>query len=460
MAHHQQVVLRDAAPRSVTSAVRRCRIAPRAPHWASRRAARFARPFPLAAALLATTWVAACERELTPPTVRRERLPSGVERVVNRPDPTDSALLPWRWVEELTLSPPDTGVGALMQPSHAVRTRSGLVVVADVNPRAIKVFDRAGRLVRTLGREGSGPGEYRYVQLGIDVDTVVVFDPTQHRLMRFSLDGTLLRTATVSSNFFGPALDVSADGEVFVWSSAGVVRVRRAGARHDTLPRPPEWRGAKAWWEFALPAGVDGDARVVREPIPFLPAREMAIRVDGLLVHGVTDRYELIVSSNGLDSLRVISSVAPAVEIADTTRQRAYERARAGHGVRAFVAPMSRVVQLSDIPRMRPLWSALHADSWCRIWVSLPTASHERGRWEVFDSSGAFLGRVASMQSPLPRGAWSNERYLVIDEDAGGRPVVRVWRLDETPPTGTASTPSHPPVAPAAAVARSAAAPR
>lgn len=409
MADHQQVVLRVASPSAVTRARR--------------------------LVLLALAAGAACAREADRPTTRREIMPGGAERVVNLPATTAGAELPWRWVEELAIAPSDSANGALMQPSHAVRTHSGHIVVADANPRALKVYDPSGRFIRVLGHQGAGPGEYRYIQLGVDVDTVVVFDPSQRRLMRFALDGTLLRTTTVESNFFSAVLDVATDGSAFIWMRDGIQRVGRDGVVRDTIRQPPEWDAGKRWWEFEVPAGPDGDARVAREPIPFVPTREVALRSDGLLLHGTTDRYEVVFSRDGIDTLRVLTSVATPIPLPDSVRERAYREARAGHGVRAFAEPMSKVVSRADIPGAHPLWSALSSDSWQRIWVTLPTSAHRRGRWDVFDSSGTYVGRAPAPKHPLPNGYWTNERFIAIDEDEDGRPVVRVWRLEERPPT-------------------------
>jgi len=340
--------------------------------------------------------------------------------------------LPWSWVEEQRLAPDDTAAGAFFSPTHSVRTHSGHLVVADANPRSIKVFDAAGAFVGTIGREGSGPGEYRYIQLGVDLDTVVVFDPIQRRVMRFALDGTLLRSTEAESNYFGPAMDVAADGSALLRISDAVLRIRRDGTIVDRRPRPPEWSGPRSAWEFQVPSERPGEVRRVREPIPFQPTRVVALRPDAKMVHGTTDRLALVISQSGLDTVGRITGSAPAVPISDSVRALAFARARGGHGVKAYVTPMSQLVRESDIPQTYPLWTSIEVDSWSRVWVTLPTPAQRRGRWEVFDSTGAPLGRVQFPNSPLPRGHWSNGRYVVIDEDSSGRPVIRVWRLVES----------------------------
>lgn len=78
--------------------------------------------------------------------------------------------------------------------SAAHRLPNGEFAIADRLP-AVRLFDAGGRLVRTLGREGEGPGEFRRVtglfQAG---DTLTVFDSNLQRLTRYLASSTLLGT--------------------------------------------------------------------------------------------------------------------------------------------------------------------------------------------------------------------------------------------------------------------------
>ncbi len=84
---------------------------------------------------------------------------------------------------------------ALARVAGALRFEGGYVVATQL-PLGLRVFDHDGRLVRWIGREGQGPGEFRaisrmWVTQG---DTIIVYDRFQHRLTRFRPDGTLLGT--------------------------------------------------------------------------------------------------------------------------------------------------------------------------------------------------------------------------------------------------------------------------
>lgn len=75
----------------------------------------------------------------------------------------------------------------------------GSVYVLDGGSRSVKVYDAAGRFVRSFGREGRGPGEL-VRPIGMTLDSVIrVFDGAQNRAATFSLMGEHRRTARLSA---------------------------------------------------------------------------------------------------------------------------------------------------------------------------------------------------------------------------------------------------------------------
>src|SRR5688500_7808836 len=69
----------------------------------------------------------------------------------------------------------------------------GLVYVADGMEKGVRVYSRTGRLLRIIGRRGSGPGEFLAVgRLSWIGDTLVVQDPSVQRFILFNRTGALL----------------------------------------------------------------------------------------------------------------------------------------------------------------------------------------------------------------------------------------------------------------------------
>lgn len=78
---------------------------------------------------------------------------------------------------------------------RVIRGGDGRFVVATSKPVAVRVHDARGRFLRQLGREGEGPGEYRFTaDLGeVTGDSVLVVSAGTRRWSVFGLDGKLVR---------------------------------------------------------------------------------------------------------------------------------------------------------------------------------------------------------------------------------------------------------------------------
>lgn len=104
----------------------------------------------------------------------------------------------WR-VEAVARAGTGEGPGALTDVSHLTVGRDGSVYVSQPREQVVKVYSAAGRYLRSIGREGAGPGEFDSPgALGWRGDTLWVADPAQTRISLFRPDGTFLRAITFS----------------------------------------------------------------------------------------------------------------------------------------------------------------------------------------------------------------------------------------------------------------------
>jgi hypothetical protein len=134
---------------------------------------------------------------------------------------------------------------------QAFRTTDGRVVVVNGGTRQIRIYDRAGRHVRTLGRQGDGPGEFRMLQqVGlIAADSIAAYDIGNGRITIFAPDGNVARSTTVqpfANTVLPRGFGFTSRGSLLVRTDFD--RVFRPGTRRDTV-------------QFALVSTVDGVAR-------------------------------------------------------------------------------------------------------------------------------------------------------------------------------------------------------
>jgi hypothetical protein len=88
---------------------------------------------------------------------------------------------------------------------------SGNIYIADAGAKAIIIVDSGGRRVRTIGREGQGPGEFQSLSALriLPGEKLAVYDRTNRRLSLFDLDGRLSGELSLAAHpaLFAPQID-------------------------------------------------------------------------------------------------------------------------------------------------------------------------------------------------------------------------------------------------------------
>jgi hypothetical protein len=117
------------------------------------------------------------------------------------PDPFDPESVPRLSLTEIAEIGRDDGSAGpvLNQVTAAILLSSEEIALAS-NEGEILVFGSRGDYRRTLGRKGSGPGEFQFIEdiVRLDGDRILAWDPAQDRVTVFRDDGRLEFTCTPS----------------------------------------------------------------------------------------------------------------------------------------------------------------------------------------------------------------------------------------------------------------------
>jgi len=347
-------------------------------------------------------------------------------------------------VADLTIGALEGSPETMFADIVSIATRpDGSILVLDRQAREVREFDPEGRYVRTMGRQGSGPGEFQS-PMAVRVDPsgrVLVMDGLARRVTVFSADGTLLTTWPVATLRPSYTLPIDARGNVYLMiqlprdstipagqpapERLSYVRYAPDGTPGDTVP-------AEGW--TLVPAGVRRTTFAGRYYTKenFVPLGMSLIHPSGAVLSGTADRYAFDLhrfTDNGHgDSaaprlLRIERVVEPAaLTEGESAEWRAYLEAMVERDVRQrsnITLPPGVTlppVQPPHFPEtgLKPYyrWVSVHSSG--RIWVWRYTPAELRAHdtppvagalpllsWEepdvqdVFDADGTFLGTVA-----------------------------------------------------------------
>ncbi|MEW5927216.1 MAG: 6-bladed beta-propeller [Gemmatimonadota bacterium] len=381
-----------------------------------------------AACLVLLPALAACggDARAAGPVVRDS---AGV-RIVENSAPAWKEGQGWRLSAEPALDigmvegPPEYQFGRV---TGAVRLGDGTVVVADNQSRNLRSFDRTGRHLRTIGREGGGPGEFMTLgSLAAHGDSLVVGDYDNRRVSVFAPDGKLVRTVPLDAGgteAFIRTLGPFRDGSVLLASenitdqsglsrdSVTYLRLGPAGGSPRQLGRfPGDERFTQAQEGGPVNTG----------PRAFGRSAAVAAVPDGFF-YGSSDRLEIGRYDESGKLLRLVRAphsprpVTPAdVESFKEVRRRVLQDPR-----RARLRPLiEKSLAAMPYPETMPAHGEIRADPAGGLWVSdFRVSPDDAGRWTVFDPEGRMLGTVATPA-----------RFRVFD--VGTDYVLGVWRDD------------------------------
>lgn len=370
---------------------------------------------------------------------------SGVPRVTSEaPNGWRDSTRAWRLEAGQSFAGPEGTDAALVNPQSLVVDELGRVYVADQKPATIKLFGPDGSYIRSIGRDGKGPGEFSVAFLGIWKDRLVVHDPETARTSVFDTSGTFL-TSWASACCYWTTIGVDSAGLAYIPSpsfdrvrgeelptTTPWLRYRLDGQVVDTL-RVPIRQPTKTW---TLSLGSRGNQMVMQMSIPFMPSFETALHPDGGFVEGWGGSYEITRNPGGLDTTLMMRRPWTADPIPEARRLAEIER-QVGRfsrdGGRIDEASLRSVFKVGDIPSEAPAFVSLAVDRNGNVWArQLLGSDSTRTTWDVFDRRGVWMGPVSVAAAIPEHGAvwYGRDAIYASGEDDLGRPVITRFQLE------------------------------
>ena len=316
-------------------------------------------------------------------------------------------------------------------------------------------FDAQGQTLGVMGRRGGGPGEMaRLNGMAPSADSgMAIWDAGNARVSLFGGNGTFVRSVLTPAGYFtsdGLFYDrlgrfylkqpvrVATGSEVV--GRLGLVRLDSTGVARDTLvPTEPNIDTPTY-----LAGGTNARASAYSRNAP---QASWAWHPDGFFVTAHGGRYEVLVAKPGGKPIVIRRLTAP---IPISSEERADDAASITWELRQTVPEWTW--NGPPVPKEKAPLGFIRIDRTGRIWASVTSPSERLPNtelalprnnapppyrftapnvWEVFETSGRFLGRVE-----LPRRASlveaDGDDIWLIQRDSDGLPAVVRGRI--TPP--------------------------
>ena len=366
-----------------------------------------------------------------------DTLPNGTVRVMSDGPTAWSDSSGTSLVETGRFQGEDGTPAELGEPRSIAVDAAGRVYVVDSKPAAIKVFTPDGKLVRSIGREGEGPGEFRVGFIAVRNDHLVLHDPRLARTSVWDTAGNFIRSWHSACCYWSD-IQVDRNNLIYVPSpgppadkearSRGTPYVRWTleGVMRDTVWVPRSQ--SEKYWTVTVGGSSGGKGKaMMMTTIPFMPTLTHTLHPDGGVIYAWTESYEIVRSTTGADSTRVFGRAWTPEPLTDEQRKAEVESRIKQSAGNWGEAAIRAAFKLEDVPAQLPAFMNLRVDGSGRVWARrFSVADSTRTLFDVFDSTGAYLGPVTV---PFKVNEWSNQAWtrdglVTIIEDEEGRPTV------------------------------------
>lgn len=331
----------------------------------------------------------------------------------------------------------------LLQVSDAVRLSDGSIALINNGTSELRFYDRSGRHLRTVGRRGDGPGEFRAMET-LDRsagDTLHVYDYLLRRFTSVAPDGAVLGStglrAALDGAFLQPLTRLS-DGSwvatAQVFSGEGETGVRRDSLTllrlAPALDSIADSIGRFPATEMYISRGGEGANRFITfSLVPFGLSTRVVAGGSRIFV-GNPERYLIqVYRPDGVLERSIRRPVErEPVAAQDVARLREHEL---GEAEPRFRPQVEAKWANAPVAAFKPAFARMTVDAEGALWVEGPRVlESDTGHADVFDREGRLLGQI-----PLPAAfritEIGPEYVLGVARDADtGLEQVRLYRLD------------------------------
>ncbi|MCJ7681148.1 MAG: 6-bladed beta-propeller [Candidatus Aminicenantes bacterium] len=343
------------------------------------------------------------------------RTVNGIQVISNgkSPNPPKGILARLVLMEDFTIGDSENLDEMVSEPGSIAVDDQENIYVLDVKEHNIKVFDRDGGYLRTIGKKGQGPGELNTpVSLILTPEKeLMVEDALNRRLVFFSREGEFLRNVSVADRTSIVSLVMNKAGEM-------------AG-------RELMIEGEKLFWYIRkfdkdLKTLFDLDKVEFQNPLqskidPFDFIQPYIFDERGYLYYGRGKEYVIQVFSGDGRQIQSIEKKHAPEKVTQEDIDKIMK-------LIPDVGPINLRERI-EFPKYYPAYETFSKDSEGRLFVRTFNKAKNEGEFflDVFDRDGRYIASLATKSSPR---LWKNGKMYAIEEAEDGIRVIKRYSAE------------------------------
>jgi len=283
----------------------------------------------------------------------------------------------------------------------------------------IRVFDKHGNYLYSIGQKGQGPGEIQRPSLPpfqiTPQNEILVSDPPTRRIIFYSLQGDYLRqisTASIRGIFY--LIKIDSKGNFIVnLGYAPVFEIKQELKMFNPELSP-----------LVSLKALKGDPYQPGVTRLFKPWISFVITQDNKIIWGTSNKYEFYILNSNAKVIKMIYKDYDRVEILEKYKERIKERYRsAGRKVKVH------------FPKHFPAFNDMYIDDEGRLFVQTYERVKDKEQYyyfDVFDSIGKYIAKIPIKAGRPRQYIWKKNKLYTVEEDEEGYQYVKrykvIWR--------------------------------
>ena len=309
-----------------------------------------------------------------------------------------------RFVQDLVITDEELPEEVYFQNPRGIAMHStGNIFVSDIDAHNIKIFNPAGKLIKVVGRQGQGPGDFNSPSF-IDIvgDRLIVWEVINRRFSILDENGRFIKSIPNSPEIGRPeGMKALPDGRVILMTEMQVEinKVLQQWYRLFLLSSDLEILKTIYSVKLEIRKRITEPIRMY-VPQPYTPCVYWDTTQDGLIILGCSDKYEIEVHDPDKGKLYSFSHDYQPIEVNDEDKKLHFSTFTIifwkGNTKETKKGAPDYVKNNTSFPKYKPAFENIISDYEGNIWVRPYNKNREVEEqfFDVFDKKGKFIQSV------------------------------------------------------------------